>query len=906
MYTMNELISQIKACNNLSEVNIDNNYDVNSILYAIVKSGRYDLLKKVNLKIDFTNIETASKLVEYILSNEDIVYYMLMNGYLFSSIEANCIFDILYKKNGINDNYNKLEILLRYFFENADELNTFISNKIEFFEKYLIEKNFNISSVLKNSNSFITLILNHKYVKLINNIDNYSVENLILLASLIKEGLKVPYYLGTDRFAYVLFENKDKIDISSFYQLLNIFQEKSSYDGKKRGSDKSIFNSLIEDNIEYLIQVVSSENKLPKCLTESTSFRDECIKRNRIDLASKCVLSSEIIQNETLVKAYCNELNIEIKDFYERIKWLLNYQEKNNNIFNTILATSLKNDIFNFNKEHYERFINDVQIQMLIRELNDKELKVLSKILDIYNYKDYDISLMIVNIINNIKQYPDLINNVDVNNILEQDLKKIVSVLQLPNNQYNISNLDTLQQYDLIKRNSFINNFNISDFIYNKDNLLKLIFNITLEEAIYIDSKYCHLNDNSNILDSLKDSEIQPEIYNYLSLVNKIVECQSPEELIDIYDHYKNLIIYNSEIPLELYLRSKYAELYSESLYRIDEKNQVFGPRDNVSDEVEFNGKRIQVCIPRANFNFFIHRVGSCSLSSDVYDTNYRNDWLDRPQLQDHFIACSYINEKGIYSIRYQGSIIFGFDSLEGGSIMGMGNTDIDSIGRYANAYDGSRVLQEGNGSRTRFLVPSEMLKTVNERYNEIVIERRNTDKSKKTEFKRKPDYIIMMADSLEQENYNLLETLYNNQLSFISIEDREKIKKLDDKKDIKKYLIKYKDVISQNASIQGLLLNDMANMYVDLIVNAKYYEDCLKASSEFDIPLVIVDIKYYFKKLMSDSGIYSSEEMEELLSEYNKSDKTKKKNIFNMVATGKDVTSILHPRENQNITISL
>ena len=29
-----------------------------------------------------------------------------------------------------------------------------------------------------------------------------------------------------------------------------------------------------------------------------------------------------------------------------------------------------------------------------------------------------------------------------------------------------------------------------------------------------------------------------------------------------------------------------------------------------------------------------------------------------------------------------------------------MGNTDIDSIGRYANAYDGSRELQEGNGSR--------------------------------------------------------------------------------------------------------------------------------------------------------------------------------------------------------------
>lgn len=29
---------------------------------------------------------------------------------------------------------------------------------------------------------------------------------------------------------------------------------------------------------------------------------------------------------------------------------------------------------------------------------------------------------------------------------------------------------------------------------------------------------------------------------------------------------------------------------------------------------------------------------------------------------------------------------------------MGMGNTDIDSIGRYANAYNDTRELQERNG----------------------------------------------------------------------------------------------------------------------------------------------------------------------------------------------------------------
>lgn len=41
---------------------------------------------------------------------------------------------------------------------------------------------------------------------------------------------------------------------------------------------------------------------------------------------------------------------------------------------------------------------------------------------------------------------------------------------------------------------------------------------------------------------------------------------------------------------------------------------------------------------------------------------------------------------------------------------MGMSNTDIDSIGKYANAYDGLRELHERNGSRVRFFVPSVLL----------------------------------------------------------------------------------------------------------------------------------------------------------------------------------------------------
>ena len=747
---LNELQKQIKKCSSLSEINSIQEIDTNILFMSILASERYDLLSNNKINIHIDNSETSMQLIDYLLSDEDILYYVGKSGYTFSKDDTNKIFKIVYEKYG--DSY-KFDSFLRYFFANDLSLSNFIKENITFFEKHLKKKGLSVEYTLRKNEAFIDLILKNKYTNLIGNIEEYSLTNLKQLANLIQSGVKLPYYLGNERYAQNIFELKSSFSTNELIELLRLLKEKTIYDRKLGNSEITSFAQLVQENIDYLIEIVSQTKTVPKCLIESSIFRDECIKRNRIDLAVQCILPLDIIKDEELINAYCKELNINSKDFCDRYKWLLDYYKNNNNIFNTFLASSLKNKIFNFNKEHYERFINDIEIQITISKLNDKELTVLSRILDLYNYKDYDISSMIVNVINNISNYQELINSLNINNISEQDLRNLVGVLQISHNQYQINNITSLQNYNNLKRQYFIDNYS-NDLNVNKDNLLKMLFNIDLQEAQYIDYKYCHDNNNNNILLSLKNSELPPQIYNYLELINKIIECNNSNELITIFN---NSNIYDSEIPFESYLRGKYTELYSKSLYRIDEKNEVYGPKDSISYQANYNNKNIQVCVPRERFNFMIHCVGSCSIASDVIDTNYRNDWLDRPQLQDHFVACSYINERGIYSIRSQGSIIFGFDTLENGAILGMGNTDIDSIGRYANAYDGSRELQEGNGSRARYFVPSEILRTINDGYNEIVLERRNTDKSRNKEFKRKPDYIIMMAESMEQDNFNYL-----------------------------------------------------------------------------------------------------------------------------------------------------
>ena len=884
---LNELQKQIKKCSSLSEINSIQEIDTNILFMSILASERYDLLSNNKINIHIDNSETSMQLIDYLLSDEDILYYVGKSGYTFSKDDTNKIFKIVYEKYG--DSY-KFDSFLRYFFANDLSLSNFIKENITFFEKHLKKKGLSVEYTLRKNEAFIDLILKNKYTNLIGNIEEYSVTNLKQLANLIQSGVKLPYYLGNERYAQNIFELKSSFSTNELIELLRLLKEKTIYDRKLGNSEITSFAQLVQENIDYLIEIVSQTKTVPKCLIESSIFRDECIKRNRIDLAVQCILPLDIIKDEELINAYCKELNINSKDFCDRYKWLLDYYKNNNNIFNTFLASSLKNKIFNFNKEHYERFINDIEIQITISKLNDKELTVLSRILDLYNYKDYDISSMIVNVINNISNYQELINSLNINNISEQDLRNLVGVLQISHNQYQINNITSLQNYNNLKRQYFIDNYS-NDLNVNKDNLLKMLFNIDLQEAQYIDYKYCHDNNNNNILLSLKNSELPPQIYNYLELINKIIECNNSNELITIFN---NSDIYDDEIPFESYLRGKYTELYSKSLYRIDEKNEVYGPKDSISYQANYNNKNIQVCVPRERFNFMIHCVGSCSIASDVIDTNYRNDWLDRPQLQDHFVACSYINERGIYSIRSQGSIIFGFDTLENGAILGMGNTDIDSIGRYANAYDGSRELQEGNGSRARYFVPSEILRTINDGYNEIVLERRNTNKSRNKEFKRKPDYIIMMAESMERDNFNYLESLYQNQLSFIEEEDRKTIQQIGNSRKLKEFLVKYKDVISEMANIQGIPLNDMINLYANLIMKAKYYEDCLKASSEFNIPLVVVDKSYYFNKILFESTSYDDTTKSSISELYSQANESAKREIFNMVVTGKDASSIL------------
>lgn len=116
------------------------------------------------------------------------------------------------------------------------------------------------------------------------------------------------------------------------------------------------------------------------------------------------------------------------------------------------------------------------------------------------------------------------------------------------------------------------------------------------------------------------------------------------------------------------------------------------------------------------------------------------------------------------------------------------------------------------------------------------------------------------------------------------------------DRTKISQILVKYKELIGEQATEQNVELKTLAYHYIDLIVKGKYYEDCLKAASEFDIPLVVVDREYYFKKALSESTAYSDEMKSRIFDFYSNLNSSKKSKLFNLIVRGDDVTGLLPP----------
>lgn len=671
-------------------------------------------------------------------------------------------------------------------------------------------------------------------------------------------------------------------------ELNNLFDTKSIFSWLNNEIADKVLN---ESNIDDFIAMIDDKKMVPLTVRNSTFFRDYCIEKNRFDLVVQCTLPGNLFNDEKIINGLCEQLNTTPSSFFSKINWLKNYYKQNINIFNTVLASSLRDDIFNLNKNHYERFINHTEIQADIAKLNESQIVVFSRILDNYSYQDYDLSFAITNIVNNLSDYNELLNSIDIAQLSNEHIKLLVSVLQNPKNPYKINSLTDLENYSSIKRKTLIANFNTNTIEQNKSNMLQALFNIDLKEAEYIYEQFCH-NDQS--IETLQSSELPKENFKQLKLLSDIVKCNDQIELANLFNQLHGEIVYSFELPLETYLRKVYNDLYSQSLYNANNKNEVLGPKEHIKSKDIYNDHEVPIYFPRTKFSFMSHVVGFCSYKRDAISSNYAEDWLERPQFQDHMVACSYSTEEVLGTIGVH-KPIFCFDNFEGGAMLAMSYTDIDSIG-FTKLYNGGRKIQEDNHLRAKYYVPSALNKLMIKKggYSELLLERRDSQ-NQQTLSKRAPSYIMTVVPTLRNGQIVRLNTILQ-ELSFISQEDRIKVREQSSETEIENILNNYANVFNWYAEEKGVNPAKLISQYTAKILNAISYEECLRSATEFNVPLVIIDQENTFRRILANKTQYDEKMKATIFNYYVSSPTSKKNEIWSAVCLDEDISALLSP----------
>ena len=160
----------------------------------------------------------------------------------------------------------------------------------------------------------------------------------------------------------------------------------------------------------------------------------------------------------------------------------------------------------------------------------------------------------------------------------------------------------------------------------------------------------------------------------------------------------------------------------------------IYNPaKSQVQEEIEYNGKKINVCNPGDEWNMLITVVGAY-VQNDNMATNPKAEWNNEDKNVNHEICTSLIGNDNVSMARAdKDSVILGFSDLD--------ENDINKEACYdlASNSNGVEVL---TGKEAQFMTTKYLVSNTRTGHNEVLLER-----SKKTEsgeiVRRQPNYVI-------------------------------------------------------------------------------------------------------------------------------------------------------------------
>ena len=502
------------------------------------------------------------------------------------------------------------------------------------------------------------------------------------------------------------------------------------------------------EEIEKIILSIKEYNNsiVPLNLISKEIFSIKEIKKYLIEKEDKNLFlqfhfdANKIEELDDELDIYERLLKISKKNIYEKIE---KYYKRNDEVLNTILPFMLTDRFSVFRDDDIEKIILYPDLQLKLYSLNDKELKIISKIMPLINNTEYDLTGIIVKVLNNMNIYKDLLDSIDYEKLSEEEVKQLILIIQKNKNIYSINSYEDLKDIDLKMNNYYndiynkIKNNNIS-ILDLKEAILDRKYGLSLDDSKFIIDRYCM------DLKSLKGN-VDERIYNILYSINLIYNCEDIEELkFEYINSPRTITDFDTIVSLEASIRSEYAKMYTDTLYklndnhRLTENNELYTSNRRAYDLIsnsKYNGVHPEVYIMDGDFNLQIHALGAYR-EWKVPD-NFKEDW-ERPKIAYHGICTSYIGNNQIANARANHPI-YGFSSYESSAFLTAGNYDLFSDG-VISRYD------TGSGNPYNIYPPKDMIDNTRHTHNEIVIERRNLSNPR---LKRRPDYVVYLVDDI-------------------------------------------------------------------------------------------------------------------------------------------------------------
>lgn len=627
--------------------------------------NKKDFLKDSNNDIKFlkTVLENRKK---YNLDRLDIIQIaMEINDtvYIKELIEN--------RKKYINDEDEKIAIAFLIINMNDE---TYSKSVIENREKYGLES---------KELSYIAGALNDKnYIKkIIENKEKYGIESCDIIY--VIEELRDNYFTKKVIQNY----KKYKIDSSDVVKLISSLYD---YDYIKKIIVEYKKYELNNSNIAYLLYRIPEEKRI-----EFLKISDkESIRLYRQQYASSKFIKKYI---DEFIKLEENNIDKDI---------LLKMSEKNEDVLKTdfkILAKKyidlLGIDIVN-QIACYQDIINNVV------SLNDNELKLLSKLLNLYisKTKNYEWTNLANILIDNLESYEELIEN--LNKMEYINIGRLIPIL-IHKNTFNIRSIEDIENFQKIKRKKceeLINSQNIKE---KQESILLKIYGQNIQEAEKFVRKF------GEDIDKIQDEELKKYIKNLI----KILEINNSDELNKLYEQIKEEKIVNP-LLIEKRLKIEYWKLYNNDLFKI---------KDAIKLQDEEN-----LYSAGTNFKMIITFVAPF-----VYNEieNYKKDW-NRPSIGSQHFCASYIrNDMLGHAIIPH--VCYGFEQMSLDSLVLSGTNDIFSSGF---SFETTSKREE------KYLAPDSQIQQT-QRYNEMDFKRIQSGN------KKQPDYIVVFKKNGKIKN---------------------------------------------------------------------------------------------------------------------------------------------------------